>query len=147
MLLGLKLGQHHAALGLANALDDDLLCGLGSDAAEGLGGDVDIDDIAQDGVRLVFARLLDGHLLVRLIDVVDDGLAHEHADVLALSVRDDVDIVGHAVVFTLIGGDERLAHAVEHVIDRDSLLLLQLLERGKKFFIDHCGCNSLLMIG
>src|SRR5699024_3867368 len=46
VLLALKLRDHHAALRLADALDDDLLGGLGRDAAERLGRDVDIDDVA-----------------------------------------------------------------------------------------------------
>ena len=145
MLLGLELGQYHAALCLTDALDDNLLCGLGCDAAEGLGRDVDVDDIAQNCASLVLARFLDGHLLVGLINIVYNGLADEHADVLALTVRYDVYIIGHTVVFTLICGDECLTDAVEHVVNRNALLLFQLLEGGKKFLIDHCGCDSLLI--
>ena len=50
MLLGVELIVDHAPLGLADALDDNLTGGLGGDAAEILGLDLDADHVAELGV-------------------------------------------------------------------------------------------------
>ena len=139
VLLALELGDDHATLRLADALNDDLLCGLGSDAAERLGRDVDVDDVADLRIYLVVSSLLEGDLLVGLIKVLgaDDRLAHVHADGLFLAVRLDVNVVSHAVVIALVSGDECLTYAIEHVVHRDALLFFELFQGVKKFCVHH----------
>ena len=107
------------------------------DTAKRLGGDFDIDDIAELGVALIFQRLVDAELLVRLINVVHDGLAHVHADGFLCTIGIDENVIGHAVVIALIGGNERLPHAVEHVIDRNALFFFQQIQSVKKFCVHH----------
>ena len=139
VLLALELGDDHATLRLADALNDDLLCGLGSDAAERLGRDVDVDDVADLRIYLVVGSLLEGDLLVGLIKILgaDDRLAHVHTDGLFLAVRLNVNVVGHAVVVALVSGDECLTYAVEHVVHRDALLFFELFQGVKKFCVHH----------
>ena len=49
-----ELVEHGVALGLAEALQDDLLGGLGADPAEGVAVELlDLDELARDGVGLV----------------------------------------------------------------------------------------------
>ena len=132
--LALELGDDHAALCLADALNDDLLCGLGSNAAEGLGRDVDINDIAYHRVVLVLGSLLEGNLLVRLLQILrlNNRLADKHVNGLLVAVRLNVNIVGHAVVIALVSGDQRLTYAVEHIVHRNAFSLFQLFQRVKK---------------
>ena len=139
VLLALELGDNHAALCLADALNDNLLCSLGSNAAEGLGRDVDINDIAYHRVVLVLGSLLKSDLLVRLVQILrlDNRLADKHVNGLLVAVRLNVNIIGHAVVIALVGGDQRLTYTVEHIVYRNAFFLFQLFQRVKKFCVNH----------
>lgn len=94
----------------------------GSNAAEGLGRDVDINDIAYHQVVLVLGSLLESDLLVRLVQILrlDNRLADKHVNGLLVAVRLNVNIVGHAVVIALVGGDQRLTYTVEHIVYRNA---------------------------
>ncbi len=52
--------------------------------------------------------------------------------VFFVSVRLNVNIVGHAVVIALVGGDQRLTYTVEHIVYRNAFFLFQLFQRVKK---------------
>ena len=51
---------------------------------------------------------------------------------LLVAVRLNVNIVGHAVVIALVGGDQRLTYTVEHIVYRNAFFLFQLFQRVKK---------------
>ena len=95
MLLGGEGIEDHAALGLADALNDDLLGGLGGDAAERLRLHVDIDEVAEVGVLVDLAGLVERDLRGGREDVVDDLLLHVHVHIVVLDL--DKDVVGIAL--------------------------------------------------
>ena len=123
----------------SRCLNDNLLGGLRCNAAERLSRDVDIDDIADHRVLLVLGCLLERDFLIRLVEILglDNRLTHIHADGLLVAIRLNEHVIGHAVVVALVGGNERLADAVEHIIDRNTLFLFQLLQRVEKFCVNH----------
>ena len=96
----------HLALRLTDALEDDLLGGLRGDAAEVGGGVV---PLARDVA--VFVELLGDHL--------DRAGLHVDLDQRLFGG------VGHA----LVGGEQRVGERLEHDLDRDALLALDVLER------------------
>ena len=96
----------HLPLRLADALEDDLLGGLRGDAAE-VGGRV--VPLARDVA--LFVELLGDHL--------DRAGLHVDLDQRFLGR------VGHP----LVGGEERVGQRLEHDLDGDALLALDVLER------------------
>ena len=90
-----KLVEDHAALGLADALNDDLLGRLGGDAAEGLRLDLHVHEIAELCVRVDLARGVERDLGGGGDDLVDDLLLRIHAHGVLRQL--DVDVVGVAV--------------------------------------------------
>ena len=52
LLLLVPLVKLHAALFLTDFLQDDILCVLGSDTTKGLGLDRNVDDVAQEELRV-----------------------------------------------------------------------------------------------
>ena len=114
----------HLALGVANALQDDLLGGLRRDATEVVGGVVPLAyDVA------VFVELL-----------------RDHADVAGLDVDLDERLLGR-VRHPLVRGDERVRERLEHDLDRDALLALDVLERFHHFGIHGFSSARLLADG
>ena len=96
----------HLALGLADALQDHLLRGLRGDAAEVVGRVVPLaGDVA------LFVELL-----------------RDHVDLAGLDVDLDERFLGR-VGHALVRGDERVRERLEHDLDRDALLALDVLER------------------
>ena len=87
--------EDHAALGLADALNDDLLGRLGGDAAEGLRLDLHVHEIAELCVRVDLARGVERDLGGGGDDLVDDLLLRIHAHGVLRQL--DVDVVGVAV--------------------------------------------------
>ena len=134
VLLGGKLLNDHAALGLADTLDNDLLCGLGSDAAEISNLDLDADLVAQLGIGRIFHRVFDGDLAGGVIVVFHDGLNSVHGNGAGVLVDVDEQIVqssalGGGLVHSLIGCCQGLRNSVEHISLLDALFLLQVLKR------------------
>ena len=132
MLLGVELVVDHAALGLPQALDDDLLAVAGGDAAKLRVVHGDIDDIADlvlggNGLGLRQGHLVEGvHIVLFVHHVFLDehlqrlaGLVHVHDDVL------------HAVVVPLIGGDNGLNDLFHHKGLGNAPLLFQQSQGGE----------------
>ena len=96
----------HLALGLADALEDHLLGRLRGDATEVVGRVVPLaGDVA---------------VLVELL--------RDHLDVAGLHVDLDQRFLGR-VGHALVRGEERVRERLEHDLDRDALLALDVLER------------------
>ena len=96
-----ELVEDLVALDLAHALEDDLLRGLGADAAEVLGVELlDLDHVAGLGVVLGLAGLVDRDLDHRVLDLVDDVAAAIDVDLAAvrLDADEDVLLAGDAAV-------------------------------------------------
>ena len=131
MLLGGEGIKDHAALGLADALNDDLLGSLGGDAAEGLRLDVHVHKVAQLGVLADLAGGVEGDLRRGRQNVVHDLLLDVHVHIVAVHL--DEHVVGIAFLVLFIGGNQSLRDLVDHIRLRDTALLLKLSQCGKNF--------------
>ena len=113
VLLGVVFVVDHAALGLAQALNDDLLAVARGDSAELDVVDREVDDVANiilGGNGLGFVK---AHLRAGVLDLFDDFLLHEHFQ-LALALVHVDHHVFHALVVALVGGGERLNDLIHH---------------------------------
>ena len=127
-----------AALCLADALDDDLLGGLGSDAPEVLGAHVDVYQVAQLSVLVDLARGVERNFGGRREHVVDDLFLHIHLEVSVFDL--DEYVIGIAFLVFFIRRDQRLRDLVDHVLLRDAALFFQLRQRRKNFSV-HVFCT------
>ena len=127
-----------APFGLPDALDDDLLGGLGSDAPEVLGAHVDVYQISQLGVLVDLARGVERNFGGRREHVVDDFFLHIHLEVSVFDL--DEYVIGIAFLVFFIRRDQRLRDLVDHVLLRDAALFFQLRQRRKNFSV-HVFCT------
>ena len=132
MLLGVELVVHHAALGLPQALDDDLLAVAGGDAAELHRVHGEVDDVSHliaggDVLGLLHQDLIGG---VHIVLLGHHVLLHEHLHGVAHLVHVH-DHVLHAVVIPLVGGGQGLDDLIEHEGLGDAPLLLQQFQGGE----------------
>ena len=120
---------HEVALGLADALQDDLLGGLRGDAAEVVGRDLVPLDLALVDRREVEADLLAllvEHLERLDVDVVgEDEL--EDADVARLGVDLDLGVLD-GVGRLLVRGVQRVFERAQQRLGADALLFLDLAQ-------------------
>lgn len=133
MLFGVKLVVDHAALGLADALDDDLAGGLGGDAAKILGLDLDADHVAQLGVGQGLPGLLQGDFGGAVVYGLHHVLFDVHAYIALVRVGPDLDVISRPVVVSLVGGGQCLGNFLHHISRWDTLLLFDLGNGGEKF--------------
>ena len=138
MLFRRECVEDHAALCLADALDDDLLGSLGSDAPEVLGAHVDVYQISQLGVLVDLARGVERNFGGRREHVVDDFFLHIHLEVSVFNL--DEYVIGIAFLVFFIRRDQRLRDLVDHVLLRDAALFFQLRQRRKNFSV-HVFCT------
>ena len=136
----LDLAQLLAALGLADALTDDVLCGLGCDAAEVLGLERG-DDTVADLVAL--AQLLslgqaDLSMLIVPVLIGDDVLQQGHIELAGGGVDLDHDVVVLDLVVLLDSDHDGCLDLLDQVLRGDAALVLQHGESFKKFIISSC---------
>ena len=129
VLLGIEFFINHAALRLADALNDDLLCSLRRDAAELLGLDRDADHVADLGALADAVRRLLADLNIRVDDARDDRLLDDHLDLLFVLVENDLHIV--------LAVGRVLAERRQHGLTD---LLIHIFARNTFFFFDICNC-------
>src|SRR5438094_6135794 len=124
----LELVVDDVPLGVAHALDDVLLRGLGSDATELLGRELGEQLVADLGVRIELdARLGERHLILRVLDVVDDRLDLEEFHLAQLGVELGLDVL--LVTEGLLGRRQhRLLERLDDDVAVDALLLAHLLD-------------------
>ena len=132
VLVGGKLVIDHAALGLANALDDDLLGRARGDAAEFLGVHRDADLHAGLRFLVIFLRLglrhLDRGVFYLLHDVGDD----EHLHLLRVLVDLDDRVVGGVGMLAAEGRQDGLVYLVEHILAGNTLLPFNILNSAEE---------------
>ena len=111
-----ELVEDLVALDLADALQDDLLGGLGADSAEDVAVELlRLHEVAEVGIGLDGPGLVDGHLGEFVLDLADDAARAEDADLARLGIDPDVDVLvtGHATIgrldAVLDGSDQLLA--------------------------------------
>ena len=75
LVAALELLHLLAPLGFPDPLPDDMLCGLGGDAAELLGFELDVHDVPNLGVFDIAGSFLRQHLLVGILHLVHDRFA------------------------------------------------------------------------
>jgi hypothetical protein len=122
------LAEDVLALGLAQALLDDLLHRLRADASEDLGALLDRDDLAELGVLAQRLCLGKRDLRLRVLDLVDGGLQHVDAHGARLWVDLHVE-----VLFGPVRALDRLPDDVGDDLLRQPLLGGQLGQTGHEF--------------
>ena len=132
VLLGAELVVDHAPLRLTDALDDDLPGGLGGDAAEVPGLDLDADHVPQLGVGDGAPGLLQGDLGGGIVHALHDVLEDEHPHLAGLGVGLDLDVVPGPLVVPLVGGGQGLGDLLHHIAGGDALFLLDLGNGGEE---------------
>ena len=139
-----ELVEDLVALDLADALEDDLLGGLGADPAEDVAVELlGLDEVAEAGGRVERLRLIDRDLSQFVLDRIDHAAGPVDTDLAGLGVDPDVDV--------LIAGDAAIGR-LDAVLDRSDellagdLLLGVELEEGTDEVSTHDGLRSLLVV-
>ena len=147
---GLDLAQLLAALSLADALTDHVLCGLGCNAAEVLGLEGGHDAVAHFVALADLLCLGNADLRVLVVPVLVGHNVLDQGHIKAAC--GGVDIHLHVVLFHLIvlldGNDDRSLDLFDQVFCGDAALVLQHGESFKKFIVRCChfsgsSCNLL----
>src|SRR6266849_22888 len=127
-LAPLELVVDDIALGVAHALDDVLLRGLGGDAPELLRRQLGEELVADLGLRIdLRARHLERHLVLGVLDVLDHRLDLEQLDLAQLGVELGLDVL--LVAEGLLGRRQhRLLERLQDDVAVDALLLAHLLD-------------------
>ena len=122
-----ELVEDLVAFDLADALQHDLLGGLGTDAPEDVAIELlGLDHITRLGVRVELAGVLDGDLGQFVLDLFDDQAGAVDADAagLGIDLHMDVLVPSHAT----IRGLDPVLHRPDELFARDLLLRVQLKE-------------------
>ena len=89
-----ELVEDLVAFDLADALQDDLLGGLGADPTKDVAVELlGLHQIADLGIRIVDARLVDGHLDDLVFHLVDDATRAKDADLAGLGIDPNMDVL------------------------------------------------------
>ena len=148
VLFGAEHVIDHAVLRLPHALDDHLAGGLGGDAAEVAGLDLNADHIPCLGGGEALAGLVQGDLGEGVGDLLHDLFFYKHADGLGDLVGLHKDVVGDALVVPFIGGDQGLGDLFQHIAFGDPLFLFNQGDGGKEFLavqlVAFCGFRCFL---
>ncbi len=122
-----ELVEDLVALDLADPLEHDLLGGLGADPAEDVAVELfHLDEIADLGVGLVGAGVLEAELDERVLDLGDRGAGAEHPDLARLGVDPDVDVL--VAGNPSVGRLDAVLDRVDQLLAGDLLLRVQLKE-------------------
>ena len=135
MLLGVELLIDHAALRLADTLNDNLLCSLRRDTAELLGLDRDTDDVTDLGALADAVRRLLADLNIGIDDALDDRFLDDHLDLLFRLVENDLHIVLTVGRVLAERRQHGLTDLLVHIFARDALLLFNICNCIKKFCV------------
>ena len=139
-----------AALGLADALTNDVLCGLGGNAAKVLGLERGDDAVAHFVGLADLLGLGDADLGVLVVPVLvgHDVLDQGHIKAAGIGVDVHLDVVLLDLVVLLDGNDDGGLDLLDQVLCGDAALVLQHGESFKKFVVRCChfsgsSCNLL----
>ena len=135
MLLGGELLIDDAALGLTDALDDDLLGSLGRDASELLGLHGDAQLVAELCALVDFLCRLKNDLVAGVLDLFHDGLDDVHLNALAVLFEDDLHIVLALGIVAPEGGQHGLLDLIVHIAAGNALFFFDILNGLKKICV------------
>ena len=134
-----ELVEDLVALDLADALEDDLLGGLGADPAEHVAVQLlRLDHVAEGGVRIMLTSVLHGDIGQLVADLLDDAARAKDPDLPGLGVDPNVDV--------LIAGDpaigrlDAVLHRTDELLTGDLLLRVELKE-GAHEVSTHAGSS------
>ena len=138
--------EHHAPLGLPDALNHHLLGGLGGDAAEFGNIHGDVDGIPHLGVGIDIPGGVDVDFQSDVLQLLHGGFHLEHAQTVLVQVHHH--IVGGNVPMVLpvlaVGVGEGLLQPLHHIVHGNALELFQVPETCENFRADvHLGCFGL----
>ena len=140
MCAGLDLAELLVALGLADALTDDVLCGLGGNTAKIAGLERGDDAVAHLVAAADLACL--GHtdlgVLVVPVLVCHDILDQRHIKAAGVGVDVHTDVILLDLIVLLDGNDDSRLDLFDQVFCGDAALMLQHGERFKKVLIRCC---------
>src|SRR4030095_11755413 len=122
--------------GVAHALQDHLLGGLGGDAAELLRGQLHLDLVVQLGVAVQRAGLGQTDLELGIADHLHDLLPGEHLQRAGVAVEVHADVVRHAHGL-LRRRKQSGVQRLEEDLDPDPLLVADLLNDVDELSVDH----------
>ena len=143
MLLGGELLINDAPLGLADALNDDLLCGLGGDAAELLGLHRHADHVAHLGPAADLLGSFQNDLMAGVLNLIHDELVDIHVNPLLVLIQNDLHIVLTLRVVAAESGQHSLFDFVIHIGLGYALFRLDIRNCLKKFCVHFS--NSVLL--
>ena len=145
---GLDLAQLLAALGLADALTNDVLCGLGGNAAKVLGLERGDDAVAHFVGLADLLGLGDADLGVLVVPVLvgHDVLDQGHIEAAGTGVDVHLDVVLLDLVVLLDGNDDGGLDLLDQVLCGDAALVLQHGESFKKFVVRCCHFFGFLLV-
>ena len=143
MCAGLDLAELLVALGFADALTDDVLCGLGGNTAKIAGLERGDDAVAHLVAAADLACL--GHtdlgVLVVPVLVCHDVLDQCHVKAAGVGVDIHPDVVLLDLIVLLDGNDDSRLDLFDQVFCGDAALMLQHGESFKKFVVRCCHCS------
>ena len=137
MLFGRERVEDHAALCLADALDNDLLGGLGGDAAKVLRANIDIHEVSELGVLVDLPGSVERNFGCGREHVVDHLFLYVHLEIAVFYL--DEHVIGIAFLVLFIRRDECLRDLVDHVLLRNAALFFELGQRRENFSV-HVFC-------
>ena len=143
MFLGGELLIDNAPLGLADALDDDLLGSLGGDAAKLLGLHRHADHIAHLGPAADLLGSFQNDLMAGVLNLIHDELVDIHVNPLLVLIQNDLHIVLALRVVTAESGQHSLLDFVIHIGLGYALFSLDIRNCLKKFCVHFS--NSVLL--
>ena len=129
-----ELVEGDVPLGLAQALEDDLLGRLGVNSTERVGIHLlDLDQVAEDGAGIEGLGLVEAEFGQRVDDLADRDLGPEDPDPARVPVDPDAYVLVPGL--TPVGGLDRVLDGVDQLIARNLLLGVELEQRGDEVTI------------
>ena len=144
VLFGGKLLIHDAALGLADALDDHLLCSLSRNASEFFSLNRDLYGIAKLCALGDFLCGLKVYLERRLLDLLDGDLVYIHFNALSILIKQNIDIIRALGIIAPECSKHGLLYFIIHVFSGYSLFFFKIFDCREKFSIHFQFTSSLL---
>ena len=142
MLARLKFLQHHPVFSVPNALPNDVFRGLCNDPAKLHGVKINLNQIANLRVFIIFLRLFQQDLFIFVFDFFYNLLLHIDSEKLFINVNVAVNHIGTAVIPA--GGDHNsVADFFSDILRFDAFFRFHQPQRFKKLVVSGVFRNGL----